>query len=248
MKYCHKEFFNAIKTLTYPNYDILIIENSQDNEYFNELKQDSKIITLKYNPSETDKMLRIINSRNKIIQYALENNYEYILMMDSDVIPPKNIIQELLKHNKDIVSGIYFNYFVCSGKTKFLPVVWMPITFQEFENMKKQINFPPSVQSHLDLKRHMDQKEAESNDLLEVLFPSAGCMLISKKVYQNINYHPADTKKFGNIKTTDDTGFIIKARENRFKCYCDTSIKCDHILLNKFNKNSKGIYIHPAYN
>ena len=34
-----------------------------------------------------------------------------MLMMDPDVIAPKNIIKELLKDNKDIISGLYYNYF-----------------------------------------------------------------------------------------------------------------------------------------
>ncbi len=45
-------------------------------------------------------------------------------MLDSDVIPPKNIIQELLDCNKDLVSGLYYNYFISDGETKYLPVAW----------------------------------------------------------------------------------------------------------------------------
>ena len=247
MKYCQNEFFKAIKSLTYPLYDILIIENSEDNEYFNELKQQKGIILIKDNSPEKNKMLRLISSRNKIIDYALENNYDYIFMMDFDVIPPENIIQELLKCNKDIVSGWYDNYFVINGKTKLLPVVWMPITKQEFENMKKQVNFSSSVKSHLDLKSHMTKEQAESNKLLKVLFPSAGCMLISKKVFRKIRYNLLDTQNWGNVKTTDDIYFITKAREQGFESYCYTKLKCEHLLAGKFKRDARGAYIHPIY-
>ncbi len=249
MKYCQDEFFKAIKNLTYNSYDILIIENSEDNEFFNELKQQKGIILIKDNTAEKNKMLRLISSRNKIINYALENNYDYILMMDSDVIPPKNIIEKLLKCNKDIISGWYLNYFMVSGKSKLLPVVWMPITKKEFEDMKKKVNFPPSVESHLDLKRHLTNEEAESRRLLKVLFPSAGCMLISKKVIENktIRYSLLDTQRFGDIHTTDDIYFITKAREQGFDSYCCTKLKCDHLLAGKFRRDAEGAYIHPIY-
>jgi len=249
MKYCHNEFFKAIKSLTYPLYDVLIIENSEDNGYFEELKQEKDITVIKDNPSEKDKLLRLISSRNKILDYFLENDYNYLLIMDCDVIPPKNIIEELLKCNKDIVSGWYENYFVSSGKTKFLPVVWTSITEKEFEDMKKQVNFPPSVKSHLDIKAHMTKEQAESGELLEVLFPSAGCMLINKRVIEDrdIRYGLLNTQDFGNIKTTDDIYFITKAREAGFKCYCNTKIKCEHLLKGKFNIDEKGIHSHPIY-
>ena len=104
MKYCHNEFFQRIKELDYDHYDILIIDNSEDDEYFNKLKKEDKIILIKDYTNEKNKILRLVSSRNKMIEYALDNNYDYILMMDSDVIPPKNIIKELINCNKDIVS------------------------------------------------------------------------------------------------------------------------------------------------
>lgn len=246
MKYCHNRFFNRLKNLTYSNYDILIIDNSEDNGYFNELKNEKGIIALKYNSSEKNKMTRLIESRNKIIKYALENEYEYLLMMDSDVIPPENIIEELLSCNKDIVSGLYYNYFMSSGKLKILPVAWKTITEKEFEEIKKKVNLPPSVKSCLDLRRHLTPKEANSNELLEVFYPSAGCMLISRKVFEKVRYGLLDMAGI-NAHTSDDIYFITKAREFGFKVYCYTKIKCNHLLSEKFKTNEKGEHIHPAY-
>jgi len=250
MKYCHNEFFKAIKNLTYPLYDILIIENSEDNEYFDELKKEKDIILIKDDTIEKNKMLRIISSRNKILDYALENNYDYVLVMDSDVIPPKNIIQELLKCNKDIVSGLYFNYFTVSGsQAKFLPVAWMPITKQEFESFRKKVTLPSSVKSHLDIRGHLTKQETESNELLKVLIPSAGCLLISRKVIENktIRYGLLDTSRFGDIHTTDDIYLITKAREAGFDAYCYTKVKCEHLIKGKFRINAQGEYEHPLY-
>jgi len=247
MKYCQDKFFKRIKNLSYSGYDILIIENSEDEKYFNELKKDTEIIVIRENNPEKNKIKRLINSRNKIINYALKKGYDYILMMDSDVIPPKDIIRELLNCEKDIVSGLYFNYFLVSGKLKWLPVAWTLITKKEFEEMKKKVIFPDSVKSNLDIKAHMTAKETESGELLEVLFPSAGCMLINKKVFEKIRYDLLDTKDFGNIKTTDDIYFITKAREAGFKIYCNTKVKCEHLLSGKFNVDEKGVHTHPIF-
>ncbi len=245
MKYCQDKFFDRINNLTYSNYDLLMIDNSEGDDYFNELK-DKGIQVLKDEVSEKNKMRRLISSRNKIIEYALENNYDYLLMMDCDVIPPRNIIEELLNCDKNIVSGLYFNYFMSSGKLKNLPVAWRFITEEEFEEISKKINLPSSVKSNLDLRRHLTSQEAESNELFEVIYPSAGCMLISRKVFEKVKYGLLDMSRI-NANTSDDIYFITKARDLGFKCYCNTKIKCDHLLSEKFKSDGKGSYLNPAY-
>lgn len=50
-------------------------------------------------------------AREKIVIEAKKRNAEYIFWVDSDTIPPKNALKDLLSCNKDIVSGIYaFKY------------------------------------------------------------------------------------------------------------------------------------------
>ena len=38
MKYCINEFIQRLNQLTYPNYDILIVDNSNTLDYYNYLK------------------------------------------------------------------------------------------------------------------------------------------------------------------------------------------------------------------
>ena len=149
-KYCFKKFIENTRLIDYPNYDILIVDNSRENDFFEELKNEKEIIVLKDDTQEEKNKLRLISSRNKIIEYALENNYDYILMLDSDVIVPKNIIKELLNNNKEIVSGLYYNYFKIDGQIKYRPVCWCDITDEEFEDIKKQLNLSNIVKSAID--------------------------------------------------------------------------------------------------
>ena len=39
-KYCLKEYINSIKSLTYKNFDVLIVDNSENDKYFNEIKKE----------------------------------------------------------------------------------------------------------------------------------------------------------------------------------------------------------------
>ena len=245
MRYCKEKFLARMKELTYPNHDILIVDNSENNDFFDELNKESGMILMKDYCKEKKGILRIISSRNMIIDYALKNNYDYILMMDFDVIPPKNVIEALLVCGKDIVSGLYSTYFMTDGKLKVLPVAFMPLTVEEFEEVRQKSKLPESVKSHLDLRRHMLPEEMESGKLLEVLYPSAGCMLISRKVFENekVRYGLLDVDAI----TSDDIYFITKAREAGFQSFCFTRVKCSHLVSGKYKKNSEGNLEHPAY-
>ncbi|MBR9706457.1 hypothetical protein GOV14_05455 [Candidatus Pacearchaeota archaeon] len=248
MKYCDNRFFDAIKSLTYPNHDILVVENSKNSNYFNKLSKDPDLNVLRYEPKGDEKnMQKLINCRNLILDYALKNDYDYILMLDSDVKVPKDIIEKLLASDKDIISGIYFNYFTMSGKNQILPVAWKALTESEFENIKQTINLPDFVKSNEDLRRHLTKKEVDSNDVLEVIFPSAGCMLIKKNVFARINYSLVDTSKYNNMSTTDEIHFLIKVKEAGLKLYCDTSIKCEHMLKGKFVKDANNQFVNPVH-
>ncbi len=245
MEYCVNDFLDRIKTLDYNNYDILIVDNSRKDDFFHKLKKIEGITLVKDYTSEEKNKLRLISSRNKIIDYALENNYEYILMMDSDVVPQNNIIKELLSNSKDIISGLYYNYFTIDGQQKYRPVAWCCISPEEFKEICKQGGLPPIVKSHEDIRRHLTLDEANSEKIIKVKIPSAGCMLIKRNVFEKIRYGLLDIP--GINSTGDDIYFCTKAREAGFELYCNTKIKCEHLLMGKFYKDKEGNLKHPLF-
>jgi GT2 family glycosyltransferase len=250
MQYCLDRFVKAIKEIDYENYDILLVDNSENDSYFDTLSAIPHIKCLRDKTSEKNPRKKIADSRNRILEYALQEKYDYILMMDQDVIPPKDIIIELLKDNKSLVSGLYFNYFMSSGKLKILPVSWECITVEEFEEIKKKVKFPPVVKSNTDLRRHLTPEETESNKTLEVLIPSAGCLLIKKEVFEKVKYSLLNLQELGfldnTVKTTDDIGFILNAEKKGFRSYCNTKIKCNHLVEEKYVINEEGNFVHKG--
>jgi hypothetical protein len=61
----------------------------------------------------------IYTARNAIADEAVNGGYDYLMFIDSDCVLPKNAIARLLSHNKDIVSGMYFQ-----KGAPFLPVIY----------------------------------------------------------------------------------------------------------------------------
>ena len=48
-------------------------------------------------------------SRNKICEAALDHHCEWLLFLDSDVVPPPDAVIRLMAHNLPIVQGLYFS-------------------------------------------------------------------------------------------------------------------------------------------
>ena len=98
--YCFDEFLQSRKSLTYRNCDIFFVDNSETETFSKKLEQHklpfSKIEYLE-NARE-----RMVVSRNLLRKKVLEEGYDFFLNLDQDIIPPRNIIERLLKNNKKI--------------------------------------------------------------------------------------------------------------------------------------------------
>ena len=103
-EYSINEYLNGIKNLNYRNFDLILVDNSEDNNYFNKLKSlGINVIKGKYFESAKD---RVINSRNILREYFLNNDYDYLLSLEQDVVPPSNVIEKLLEHNKEVTGAL----------------------------------------------------------------------------------------------------------------------------------------------
>ncbi len=246
MRYCFREFIDSLKAINFDKggFDILLMDNSKKEEFFNELKMEKGIIALKDDTKEDKNVRRLVSSRNKILDYAILNNYEYVLMMDSDVIPPKEILRSLVECDKDIVSGLYFGEFSISGKIKELPVAWKLFSEEEFNEMKRLKIAPEYAKRREDIRRHITDEEANSGALTEVFICSPGCMLLSRKVFEKIRYDFLE--KGDGILYGDDIAFLEMARKHGFKIWCNTKVKCRHLFKGKM-KNRDGELVHPMY-
>jgi hypothetical protein len=154
-------------------------------------------------------------------------------MLDSDIIVKPNVLQKLLSHNKDIVSGLYFNYFNFSGEIVLLPVCYVSPTEEEFEKLKKGGRLPPGAKTKESIKRHLNKQDVEGKELLEVHTPSAGCLLVSKNVLHSGARYGSEIVGEGET-TSDEIYFFNRLREKGFKFYCDPSVLCKHLTQEKF--------------
>ncbi len=210
-QYCLDKYINAIKKLTYPNYDILLVDNSKTNEYFNKIKAKG-IPVIKDTPEEKPHDT-IVKSRNIIKKYFLEKNYDYFLSLEQDVIPKKDIIEKLLKHDKKVISGLYYTIYKFQGIPKIRPLVWA-----EVPNEPDKMRFMSS-----------ECRDAENSTvpvLKKIRMCGLGCLLIHKSIMEKIDF-----KVPKNHATYDDFAFCNDVRNLGEDIWADLSIRCDHVLI-----------------
>lgn len=142
--------------------------------------------------------------RNQLVGMALEQESDYIMFIDSDVLLPTGAVDNLLDMNVDIASGLYF------AKNKpHLPVA----------RIKKD-------------GKHFFLEDIEFNKIIEVDGAGLGCCLIKTKIFKEIDYpwfkFTWDSWKGKEFQLAEDLYFFDKVREKNYKIYLNTGIVCGH--------------------
>lgn len=142
--------------------------------------------------------------RNIIAKYAQENEFDYIMWVDSDMILPKNTLVRLLSHDKDIVAGVY-SYKVLGNK-EIVAKRFQDETREEYDNLTiKEIK--------------------ESSGLIEVDGFGFGCVLTKVSVFNEIPYPWfIYTQEMG-----EDIFFCRKAQNEEYKLWLDSDVICGHV-------------------
>ena len=145
--------------------------------------------------------------RNLIAHWTINNGFDYLFSVDSDIAFAPDTLVKMLSHDKDIVSGVYIQRI--PGK-------------HTIEIMRQ--NDRGGV-------THVDWDVIKGQGLVPIDGCGFGCALIKREVFVGIPYPQFVYKSAIDHKDTisEDVYFCLKARENGFKLWCDTSVICDHI-------------------
>ncbi|MBW3014837.1 glycosyltransferase family 2 protein [Candidatus Woesearchaeota archaeon] len=210
--YCIDEYIEGLKKLTYSDFDIMIVDNSETEDYFNILKEKLKIINrhiiLRKIPYTGKARDRIVKARNMIRKKALEDNYDYFFSLEQDIIPPEDIIESMLRHNKKIISGVYYkeyNVTNAPGITLIKPLLYAIVKGSSV--------------------RQYDEEEVENDKLIQVGACGVGCILIHRDILKEIEFRYEPDKV-----VFDDMFFCKDCYQKGFNIYADCSLKCKHLV------------------
>jgi len=206
-EYIIDEFLSNVRKFTYPRFDIYICDNSRTEEYSNKIINKAKELNLNIIVDRdawcTDFRGRMVTTHNKLRERALKGNYDYLLILDQDILPDQDIIERMVSHKKDAVSGVY--KLNMGEKLGFVNCCW-----------KKRLKL---VKGEL-VARWLQDSEL-NNGLIEwVGGVPTGCLLLSKKVLE-------DTV-FRHDGFLQDSVYYKDIGLANHKIYVDTDIMCEH--------------------
>lgn len=217
-QYCLQEYADRVKTLRYPNYGVLLVDNSEHPGYEKIIEQ-AGIKAIRAPVFIKDSRERLAASRNILRDYALKEGYEYLLSLEQDVIPPADILERLLAQQKPTITGVYFKPFT------------LTYTHQgkELKKAKKLMPLLCGIIPGVRTKMHLfSAEEVADAKVMQVRFSGLGCILIQHRVLEKIPFR-VNT----NIPCHDDVWFSQDLWSQRIPLFCDTSVKCKHMLQKK---------------
>jgi len=167
--------------------------------------------------------------RNLLVEQVLAKpRATHLLFLDSDIVCAGNACRKLLTHNKDIISGLYFQ----RGTMQF-PVIY---SYQGRHRVSGKMcpAFTPildPVYRYLSKKRlpvtEITYATLEGNDgLMKIGGAGAGFLLVKREVFEKIPYPWFSFERGG-----EDLYFCDKARKNGFEIWADMSVLLGHLRL-----------------
>lgn len=218
-KYCFEEFIDNVMGFTYPNFDVKLFDNTDDNGMFTAYMNDyviknhgkharfEALNSLTMHNMKSDSVIeKMARSHNDCRDFTLRLKYDYLLHLETDLFPPKDIIEQLLFHVKPIVSALYY---VDNG-----------------------IYRKPMIQRTVKLApRNITSKNFMANEDLcfcdgsvkKVAHAGLGCILISKFALEKVKFRHID-----GLNNHPDTYFAEDCAHNRIPIFLDTSIVVRH--------------------
>lgn len=150
------------------------------------------------------KFYGVAEARNWLVKQAIEQKFDYILFIDSDIVlPDEDTIEKLIAHNLPIVGGWYI---------KKVPGQRIPEVFV------------PNKDGNL-----VNATEMSENQLMKVGALGFGCVLINTGILRVMEYPYFTYEMTKDNICSEDIIFCQKLTAKGIDIFVDTSIYCGHI-------------------
>lgn len=155
-------------------------------------------------------------ARTRIADMAVEGGYDYVLMVDDDVVMPQDALQNLLEHETGVCLGFYARQGKSDGTTCL-----SKLGRHNFDD--------PFSASEL-----RGLREAGTYTV-EVKGGGMGCALIRTDVFGRIEYPYFKWVDYDDRHGTlsEDLYFCVQCSRANIPIYADTRVACGHFFRHK---------------
>ena len=214
--YCFTKWIENVSNFTYPNFDIFLCDNSSDKSYSlyleNRVKTRYPYLSFKcfHYPPQNVPLLEMIALCHDLCRHvAKSNDYDYMLHLETDVMPQPDIIERLLWNNKDICGAVYYTDEGVNRK----PVLQRIVPLSDNKNDIVSLNFEP--------KEDIGFMDGEVKQVGHV---GLGCVLIKMDAIADIQFRwDSDYPKH-----SADSFFANDCYDKNIPIFADTSLVVKH--------------------
>ena len=250
--FCRLEFINKLKKIKERNgADIFVVWNGERDEKtkaFDEYKEIGKLRRILNTVGERNISL-LAKKQNIIRKEFLDGGYTHLLMLESDNIPPDDVIDKLSSHNAQVVSGLYFinssqsiakpppevikQEALEKGLPKFdmvfvikqmpIPSVWSIFGCEIFEHSLDKTTDAVRLWSIEDYIRF----QMEGKRLVPIFSSGVGCVLFDRDSISKIPFSDKLDME-GQDKQLTDFIWFYSAFKHGIECYVDIECLVSH--------------------
>lgn len=194
------ECFDSLSKITYPNYEVIVIDNASTNESVEKIKNwiDTRKSVISYKLLVNSYNAGFAGGNNPGIEYAIKNKSDYVLLLNNDTIVAPDFLEKLVK------TGQSDKNFGIIG-----PKIY-------YEADKNRIWFGGGHFSWLGGGRHMEFDKVDDKPLDETIkeadFMTGCCFLIKREVIEKIGPMNEDFFLY-----YEDTEWSLRAEKNGYK-------------------------------
>jgi len=151
----------------------------------------------------------IAENRNYIAAQACQNKSDYLLMIDDDMTFPPNMLDKLIKNDKDIC-GLAFHSRGGTATGEIMAIA--EVTEKKFINLDTET-------------------DPKYKDVFECHAVGTGIILIKTEIFHKIPspWFEFTYKESGQCENGEDWNFCFKAKRNNYKIWTDPTIEVGHI-------------------
>ena len=100
-EYSFQRWIDSVKNLSYPNYNIVVSDNSPTINFLEKWENQIPMLRIDVSGMEKLSVKRTNYSYEQIRQVFLNGDYDRLMILESDIIAPPDVIQQMIKWGKD---------------------------------------------------------------------------------------------------------------------------------------------------
>jgi hypothetical protein len=213
--YAFEDWAKCVLNMDYANYKVLMVDNSHDETYHHKILD--RGIDCLYVKPEGNAVDYITKCQNLIRYYTLKGGYDYLFMLESDVVARTDMIIQLLHHHKPVVTAPYFVQYKGGDPS----ICMLDAVDQHFDGLSYR---------HVEMVSTENTLHRMNGRLRQVFACGIGCTMIQREVLEEIEFRSDVNNNEVRMDRSvfSDSLFYVDCAKKDIPVYLDTYLYAHH--------------------